>query len=213
MIGGSEHVQRSAAALAADLAFIDIKAGPSNLWVFLERGEVSRHGRGRDLEAGLAWDKPFGRRAGLPAIRRRDISSPCRPLQATTAKAYIRPAQERWPETNRGSLGSRARRQSSWTYSWFCSSKQPRTPWFCLTIEGCTFLSRDVSTEGSNGVSARRRRAHRALGVAVGRPSASRTRRSNVAGGMVPLERFELPTLALRKPCSTPELQRPIARG
>src|ERR1700675_2806369 len=25
---------------------------------------------------------------------------------------------------------------------------------------------------------------------------------------MVPLERFELPTLALRKPCSTPELQR-----
>jgi hypothetical protein len=27
---------------------------------------------------------------------------------------------------------------------------------------------------------------------------------------MVPLERFELPTLALRKPCSTPELQRPM---
>ena len=26
---------------------------------------------------------------------------------------------------------------------------------------------------------------------------------------LVPLERFELPTLALRKPCSTPELQRP----
>ena len=30
---------------------------------------------------------------------------------------------------------------------------------------------------------------------------------------MVPLERFELPTLALRKPCSTPELQRREARG
>lgn len=32
-------------------------------------------------------------------------------------------------------------------------------------------------------------------------------------GEMVPLERFELPTLALRKPCSTPELQRRLARG
>src|SRR5262245_5468609 len=30
---------------------------------------------------------------------------------------------------------------------------------------------------------------------------------------MVPLERFELPTLALRKPCSTPELQRLMGCG
>jgi hypothetical protein len=29
-----------------------------------------------------------------------------------------------------------------------------------------------------------------------------------ISGDLVPLERFELPTLALRKPCSTPELQR-----
>jgi hypothetical protein len=42
-------------------------------------------------------------------------------------------------------------------------------------------------------------------------PNASHNGRGG-GGTMVPLERFELPTLALRKPCSTPELQRRLAR-